>query len=322
MKAIVITQSGEPSQLQLIDRPIPKVRKNEVLIKVKALGLNRSEIMTRKGYSPNVTFPRILGIECVGEVVEDPSGTILPGQKVAAFMGGMGRDFDGSYAEYVSLPKWLIQPFDSTLPWKVLGALPEMFQTAYGSLYNALNIDKGDCILIRGGTSSVGLLALQLAKLAGLYVIATTRSQHKQQLLLDQGVDDVWIDNGCFASEIQLNKRQKVNKVLELVGTATLKDSLQCTVNGGIVCMTGMLAEQWVLSNFIPMEDIPSSVYLTCYDSGQQEVNSENFQEFVRQVENGLINPKIKGVYMLEDMVAAHTYMEENADAGKIVILT
>jgi NADPH2:quinone reductase len=142
MKAIVLHQPGGPENFVIEERPIPTPGTGQVLIKVKAFGLNRSELMTRKGLSPGVQFPRVLGIECAGEVVADPSGEFEPGQKVAAFMGEMGRAYDGSYAEYTVLPKSILISFDSTLPWEVLGATPEMFQTVYGSLHTALEDKK------------------------------------------------------------------------------------------------------------------------------------------------------------------------------------
>lgn len=123
--------------MRLEEREILSPKEGQVLVKIKAFGLNRSEIMTRKGYSESVHFPRILGIECVGEVVEDPFGEFKKGQKVTAFIGGMGRDFDVSYAEFAVLPKPIISSFESDLPWGILGALPEMFQTVYGSLHSA-----------------------------------------------------------------------------------------------------------------------------------------------------------------------------------------
>ena len=132
MKAVVIYQPGGPQQILIQERPIPEVGEGQVLIKVKAFGLNRSELMTRKGLSPGVIFPRILGIESVGEVVKDPSGQWSPGQKAAVFVGSMGRDFDGSYAEFAVLPDSILEPFTSSLPWDILGALPEMFQQRMG----------------------------------------------------------------------------------------------------------------------------------------------------------------------------------------------
>jgi NADPH:quinone reductase-like Zn-dependent oxidoreductase len=322
MKAIVIEQPGNAEKLLLQERPIPTDLKNdEVLIKVKAFGLNRSELMTRKGYSPNVVFPRVLGIECVGEVVEDPSGEYQKGQRVAAFMGGMGRNFDGSYAEYAKLPKSIIYPFESTLDWEILGAIPEMFQTVYGSLFLALKIKKGESILVRGGTSSIGTLAIQLAKLNGLTVVATTRNADKKESLLKHGADFVVIETGKIEDEIKAIFPKGVDKTLELVGTPTLKDSLHSTASFGTVCMTGMLSEQWSIADFAPMEYIPATVNLTVYDSGQIRVEQEHFQNFIHQIEKGEIDIVIKETFRLEEIVQAHELMEKNSGTGKIVVL-
>jgi NADPH2:quinone reductase len=116
MKAAVTTKPGGPGVIQIQERPVPALKKGWVLVKVKAFGLNRSEIFTRQGHSPGVEFPRIQGIECVGLIENDPSGTYKKGQQVAAIMGGMGRDFDGGYAEYALLPLDIVFPFESSLP--------------------------------------------------------------------------------------------------------------------------------------------------------------------------------------------------------------
>ncbi|RZJ63118.1 MAG: NADPH:quinone reductase [Flavobacterium sp.] len=321
MKAAVLHQPGSAENIKIEQREVPKPAEDEVLVRIKAFGLNRSELMTRKGFSPDVHFPRVLGIECVGEVVNDPSGDFQEGQKVAAFMGGMGRQYDGSYAEYAVLPKHILGSFGSTLPWDILGALPEMFQTAYGSLNLALGIQAGETLLIRGGTSSVGLLAAQLAKLAGLKVIATTRDHSKITLLKNNGADEVLIDNGHLLEQLQAGMTPRVNKVLELIGTPTLKDSLACTAAFGKVCMTGMLSEQWSIKDFDPMGYIPATVSLTVYDSGQFRVDHSAFQSFIQQIEQGKIIPPIKKVFNLDEIVQAHQFMESNAGGGKIVIL-
>lgn len=321
MKAIVLREAGGSENFMMEDRPLPSPKPGWVLIKIKAFGLNRSELMTRKGLSPDVIFPRILGIECVGEVADDPSGEFGNGQKVSAFMGGMGRDFDGSYAEYAILPKALLAPFDSSLPWSQLGAMPEMFQTVYGSLHLALKIKHGETILIRGGTSSIGFLAAQLAKVSGLTVIATTRNPEKESLLLKNGADKVVIDDGHILDKVKAIHPNGAHKVLELVGTSTLKDSLACAAPGGIVCMTGMLAEQWSIEAFAPMEYIPATVALTVYDSGQVRVGQKSFQQFINDVEAGKIEITTGRIFNLEEISAAHKLMESNSAGGKIVVV-
>lgn len=205
MKAAVTSVAGDPQLIKLQEVPQPAVPAGWVLVKVKAFGLNRSELFTRRGDSPGVTFPRIQGIECVGIVENDPSDTYPKGQQVAAIMGGMGRFFDGGYAEYVSVPLAIVFPFASSLPWRILGTIPEMFQTVSGSLHQALEIQAGETLLIRGGTSSIGMLACQLAKTKGLTVLSTTRNPNKKQALIDNGADHVIIDDGNVSSALREN---------------------------------------------------------------------------------------------------------------------
>ena len=321
MIAAVLYTPGGPENLKIETRPIPEPTNGQVLVKVKAFGLNRSELMTRKGYSPNVTFPRVLGIECVGEIVTDPSGEYRQGQKVAAVMGEMGRAYDGSYAEYTVLPKEIVTPFESKLAWKVLGAIPEMFHTVDGSLSLALQVKKSETILIRGATSSIGMLAIQVAKRSGLTVLATTRKQEKKTVLLEAGADYVLIDSGRLSADVRQLFPEGVNKVLELIGTTTLKDSLQCASQGGTVCMSGMLSEQWSIKDFSPMEYIPATVNLTIYDSGQTRIDKTNLQAFINDVEDGYIKLNISQTFTLAKIAEAHKLMESNTASGKIVVV-
>src|SRR5579863_1391268 len=140
MKAVVVRRPGPPDVLQIEERPVPVPQCGQVLIRVKAFGVNRSELFTRQGLSPSVKFPRILGIEAVGVVEEAPGGEFRKGDKVASVMGGMGRQFDGSYAEYTCVPAKQAQAVRTDLPWEKLGAIPEMLQTPWGSLFTALNL--------------------------------------------------------------------------------------------------------------------------------------------------------------------------------------
>jgi NADPH:quinone reductase-like Zn-dependent oxidoreductase len=141
MKAVVIRKPGAPEVLVVEERPIPQPGPGNVLIRVKAFGLNRSELYTRQGHSPDVKFPRILGIEAVGIVERAPGGEFKTGQTVATAMGGMGRQFDGGYAEYTCVPVNQVQAINTNLNWQTFGALPEMIQTAWGSLNKAFFSD-------------------------------------------------------------------------------------------------------------------------------------------------------------------------------------
>ncbi|WP_425392223.1 zinc-binding alcohol dehydrogenase family protein [Ekhidna sp.] len=320
MKAAVTTKAGVPEVIEIKEVSRPEVKPGWVLIKVKAFGLNRSEIFTRRGESPGVEFPRIQGIECVGIIEEDPSGTYIKGQQVAAIMGGMGRFFDGGYAEYALVPFDIIFPFESNLTWDILGAIPEMFQTVSGSLNQALEIESGETLLIRGGTSSIGMLACQLAKTKGLTVISTTRNPDKKQALFENGADHVVIDAGNVKEQVKDIFPNGVNKVLELIGTRTLKDSLKCIAPKGMVCMTGILGNEWTMKEFTPMGDIPSLGRLTIYMGESKNLSKELLQEFIDEVERGTIKLNIDRVFSLDQVAEAHQYMEDNKAKGKIVV--
>ncbi|PKG24689.1 zinc-binding alcohol dehydrogenase family protein [Niallia nealsonii] len=320
MKAVVLEKACKAQELIVQDVPIPKVKPGWVLVKIKAFGINRSEIFTRQGDSPSVKLPRIIGIECVGEIADPSDSSFQKGQRVVSLMGGLGREFDGSYAEYALIPSTQVYPINQEMDWVELAAIPEMYYTAYGSLFDTLMLKKEDILLIRGGTSSVGLAALQLAKSVGATVVSTTRNKNKVELLKQHGADFVLLDDGDMKAQLPTIFPKGVNKILELVGTVTLKDSLSMLAEKGILCMTGILGGEWVLDNFEPMRDIPSGAYFTQFDSG------ENFKEkllsdLFHHISHYQMEVPIAKVFPLEEISQAHIFMESNSANGKIVVV-
>ncbi|MCM2534368.1 zinc-binding dehydrogenase [Neobacillus pocheonensis] len=235
-------------------------------------------------------------------------------------MGGLGREFDGSYAEYALIPSSQVYPINNDMDWINLAAIPEMYYTAYASLFDTLRLTKGETLLIRGGTSSVGLAALQLAKSVGATVITTTRNTNKLEFLKKYGADFVLLDDVSLSEQLFSLFPNGVNKVLELVGTTTLKNSLKLLSEHGILCMTGILGGEWVLENFEPMMDIPSGTYFTQFDSGVN-FKEKLLVELFDHIEQHKINVPIAKVFPLNEIDKAHLLMESNKANGKIVVV-
>jgi NADPH2:quinone reductase len=322
MRAIVLDAPGPPTALIIRELPIPTPADGWVLIQVKAFGLNRSELHTRLGLAQGVTFPRVLGIEATGVVVQCPGGEFPVGQQVVAIAGGMGRTFDGGYAEYTCVPTKQIIAFHSTLDWATLGAIPEMLQTAYGSLTVGLDAQPGQSILIRGGSSSVGMATAVLAKQQNMTVWSTTRNPDKVAALTAIGVDHVLIDDGDVAKQVRAVVAAGVDSALELVGTPTLPDTLRATRLHGVVCFTGMLSNQWTVRDFYPIDYIPRGVRLTAYGGKAGDLPPQVLQDFLDAVAAGNSLVPIDRVYRFEQIVEAHAAMEAGSASGKLVVTT
>jgi NADPH2:quinone reductase len=320
MRAIVLEAPGPPEALMIRHLPIPAPTAGWVLIEVKAFGLNRSELHTRQGVASGVTFPRVLGIEATGVVAQCPGAEFTVGQQVATMMGGMGRTFDGGYAEFTCVPTTQVIPFTSDLEWSTIGAIPEMLQTAYGSLTIGLDARRGQSILIRGGTSSVGMATAVLAKRLGMTVLSTTRSSSKSAALTGLGVDHVLIDDGEIADQVRAILPAGVDTALELVGTPTLPDTLRSTRQHGVACFTGMLSNVWTVPDFYPIEYLPRGVRLTAYHGEAEDLPQLVLQEFLDAVTAGEAVVPIDRVYEFDQIAEAHNAMEAGAAAGKLVV--
>jgi NADPH:quinone reductase len=320
MQAAVVHEPGGPEVLRLEELPIQEPGPGRVLVRVRAFGLNRAELVTRRGGSGDaVRFPRVLGIECVGEVVEARDADLRRGQTMVAVMGGMGRDYDGGYAQYALLPVSQVVPVETTLGWPRLGAIPESFGTAWGSL-DQLGLQAGQSLLVRGGTSSVGMAAITIAKDQGVTVFATTRQEGKRAALEEAGVDHVVIDDGSAAAEVREIAPDGVDGLFELVGPTTLIDSLKAVRAGGRACISGFLEGDWNVEPARAEAD-RLGIPLSRFGSGTINVDSygEIFRDIVRRVEEGRYRHNLDRTFPLAEIAEAHRYMEANRAAGKVV---
>jgi NADPH:quinone reductase len=320
MKAIIISSHGGPEVLTVTELPDPVPAADEVLIAVRAFGLNHAEAYMRSGSFGEVA--KVTGIECAGTVVTDPSGRLAAGAAVVAILGGMGRTRNGSYAELVTVPASNVVEVKTSLPWTDLVALPEVYATAWAGLRQNLDLRPGQTVLIRGATSALGQAAVNVAAEQGATVIATTRNPERAALLERIGAKAVLVDDGRLADQ----EFGVADCVLDLVGNSVLRDSLRAVRPRGRVCQLGFLGGLEPVADFNPIADLPSGVQFSFYGSAFVLGTSDfplteiPLAELIGKAESGIYQAKPARVFGFDEIVEAHRVMESGLAGGKMTV--
>lgn len=323
MKAIVISTPGGPEVLTLAELPDPRPAEGEVLIRVRAFGLNHAETYMRSGAWGEVA--QVTGIECAGTVQADPSGQLAEGAPVVAILGGMGRTRNGSYAELVTVPASNVVPVRSELPWADLAAVPEVYATAWSGLHGNLALRPGETVLVRGATSSLGQAAVNLAADHGATVVATTRDPARAALLKEIGASDVLLDDGFLAPQVRA-RGLEVDALLDIVGNSVLRDSLATVRPRGRVCQLGFLGGLAPVRDFSPLADLPSGVGLSFIGSAfvlgtaDFPLSAVPFGDIFAKVADGTYRARPTRVFGFDEIVEAHRVMETGDALGKMVV--
>lgn len=311
MRAIVINEPGDVDVMKLVDRPMPKATKHHSVMRIHAFGVHRYEVLTRAGGSPSVKFPRVIGVEAVGEVAEAATdGSLKVGQKVMTMMGGFGREVDGSYQEYALVDDANLFPVDFNGDWVKLAEYPENFYTAIGAI-KSLHRKPGQTLLVRGGTTAVGLSAIKLAKVLGLKVTATTRRKEMLPELIANGADDAILD-----ADNKLVTDQNYDGIIDMVGTVTLADSIAHLNQGGGVSLIGLLAGEWVAKEFNPFT--LGGKFLTMFDS--TNVQQDLVDEMFSLISEHHLEIPIAKVFKLDQIKEAHTYVMASRALGQVIV--
>ncbi|MBP3254206.1 MAG: zinc-binding dehydrogenase [Bacteroidales bacterium] len=319
MKAVVLDKPCKAEDMILTEVSVPKVKQGWILIRIKAFGLNHSEVILRQFEIENdyIQKPIIPGIECVGEVEESLEKDFVKGDKVMALMGGMGRSFNGSYAEFCLVPtSHCFHIKNTTLSWTSLAAVGETYFTAWGSLFESLNLQPQDHLLVRGSTSTVGQSAVQIASKLGCRVTAAARNDTKFDLLKSIGATDCIIDDKPLSTS--LKEEDKPTKILELIGPKTLIDSLHAVKKGGIVCNTGVLGDVFTLRDFEPIKSIPNEVFLSAFYSNYP--TQQTIDGIFAFIDKYNLTPLVSKIFPFKDISTAHSILEAGKSGGKIVI--
>jgi len=322
MKAVVAPQPDGAEELALVDRPVPRPGKGEVLVKVAAAGVNRPDILQRRGlYPPPPGAPDILGLEIAGEVVEAGEGAEeLVGRKVCALVAG------GGYAEYCSAPAGTCLPVPETLSLVEAAAMPETLFTVWSNLFERGFAADGDTVLVHGGTSGIGTMAIALGTLFGLTVIVTCGTDEKCRRAEEFGAEAaINYRTRDFVEEVKrLTDGRGVNVVLDMVGGDYLPRNLQCLADDGrhvsIAFQRGAKAE-------LPIPEVMRRrLILTGSTLRPRSVEFKTMvaDEIVKTVwpyaEGGRLRPVIDSTFPLDEAAKAHARMEAGEHVGKIVL--
>ena len=322
MRAIVLEKFGGLDSLVYKDIPEPEPRAGDVVIQVKAFGINHAEMHMRRGEWAEAA--KVSGIECVGLVKSSPGGEFPVGAKVAALMGGLGRTINGSYADYTRAPASNVALIEADLPWAELAAIPETYATAWTCLFRNLEIARGQLLVIRGATSSFGQAALKLAVNAGARVIATTRNRDRFPILEKLGAERCEVERPDLSKHIAETKR--IDAVLDLVGNSVVLDSLALLRRGGRSCLAGWLGGLDPIRDFNPLLQMASGVYLTFFGSfvfGTPgfPLSDVPLQQIAADAAAGWLDVKPARTFGFEEIREAHRVMEANQAGGKMVVV-
>ncbi|CEN62703.1 hypothetical protein ASPCAL09335 [Aspergillus calidoustus] len=321
MKAIVISKFGGPDVLTIQDVPKPTAKEGQVIIKIKAFGINHAEMYMRQG--DWAEWMPISGIECVGVVDSCPGGELAVGTPVASLMGGLGRTINGSYAEYTCANVSTVVPLgESGLSWAQLAAIPETYATAWTCLFGNLDLRSGQKLLIRGATSALGQAALNLAVVKGVRVVATTRKESRFAHLKELGAERAELEGPNLSERVT----EKFDAVLELIGNSTILDSLKMLRRGGKMCLAGFLGGLAPVQDFNPLLQMASGVHFSFFGSfvfGQPEfpLSDVPMDKIVKMVADGKFKAQPSRVFQFEEIREAHRVMEASEAIGKMVVV-
>jgi putative PIG3 family NAD(P)H quinone oxidoreductase len=319
MKAVLISQPGGPEVLEVRDVPDPVPAERETLVAVRAAGVNRADLLQRRGkYPPPKGASEIPGLEVAGIAEGGP----LIGQRVMALLSG------GGYAERVAVPDGLLMPVPANLSFAQAAAVPEAFLTAYLELVmlGGLSAGAGQSVLIHAAASGVGTAAIQIARELRARVMVTAGSAAKLALCRDLGAE-VLIDYKTedFAARVaEATAGRGVDVVLDLVGAVHFKGSVDSLATGGRLLLVGTVGGGRAELEWGPLMAKRHSIIASTLRSrplAERVDLTRRFAEWGQpRLADGRLRPVLDTTFPLSRAADAHRRVEENANAGKVVL--
>ena len=322
MRVVDVSRPGGPEVLQLLRRPTPHVSPGEVLIKVAAAGLNRADLLQRRGvYPPPPGTPNWPGMEVAGTiaaVAPDVTG-FKPGDAVCALLAG------GGYAEYCVVPPGQVLPLPAGLDMVQGAALPEAYFTVWSNVFELARLQAGQSFLVHGGASGIGTAAIQLARARGATVFATAGSDERCALCRDLGAHHaINYRNEDFVAAVRKVESAGVDVILDMVGGDYLPRNVEALAPEGRLVIIAVQAGARGQLDMVQLMRKRALVTGTTLRNRPVAYKAQVKAALLREVwpllENGTLKPVLDRVYPLDEVVQAHARMEEGAHAGKIIL--
>lgn len=323
MRAIGFEEPGGPDVLVEKSVAIPELRADEVLVRVHAAGINRPDLLQRAGkYPPPPNASPLLGLEVSGTVVQLGDGVqnMLVGQRICALTNG------GGYAEYVAVPAGQCLPVPDGYDMVEAAALPETLFTVWSNLFERAYAVDGDTVLVHGGTSGIGTMAISLCRLFGVNIIVTCGTDEKCRAALDWGANHaINYRTADFVDEVRkITDGRGCDAVLDMVGGETFGRNLQCLAADGrhvsIAMLTGVRAQISIADIMTRRLTLTGSTLRPRSNLFKSLVADEISRHVWSFVEEGELRPLMDGVYRLDEAAKAHARMEAGDHIGKIVL--
>jgi len=324
MQAVLVKSPGGPDQLYLGQAPDPQITEHQVLVKIKAAGVNRADTLQRRGqYPPPPGESEILGLEMAGEVVEAGPGCerLKPGDKVFGILSG------GGYAEYVALDEGLAMPIPEGIEFEQAAGMAEVFLTAYQALFWLGRLQPGENVLIHAGASGVGTAATQLAKLAGARVLVTASSQEKLDACHALGADvGINYKQEDFPTRVmEATEKHGADVLIDFIAAAYYQRNLaSLALDGRMVMLAfigGYLAESVDLRPMLTKRITVMGTTLRSRTLDYRVRLSREFTDkYLAKFTSGELKPVIDNVIPWSDVRVAHERIEANLNVGKIIL--
>ena len=321
MRAVIAPQPGGVEALEVVDLPQPEPGPGEVLIRVAAAGLNRSDLLQRRGhYPPPPGVTDVLGLECSGDIVAVGDGVtdLPPGTHVCALLAG------GGYAEYVTVPAGQVATVPLGISLTDAGGLMEVAATVWSNVFMMGKLQHGETLLVHGGGSGIGTMAIQLGKAFGARVVTTVGSPEKAEFCRELGAD-VAIDykQQDFAAEMT-SAGVTADVILDIIGAKYLDSNVSVLSNAGRLVVIGLQGGVKAELNLGALMSKRAAVMATTLRARPSTEKAAIVSAMVAQVwpliSDGTVRPITHATYALEDVRQAHQVLEESSHIGKVLL--